>query len=738
MSKIIMFLVVVMSLHATEIQTGKKVLDQVKKKDKNEKTDKNDKSDKKSDNKTDAKKDTKKDSKKSSGDIKSAAQNSTKNDSKIESMSESKADSKTAEKAESKSEATTQLTDQEDDKDYKKLLGENSADQERVANLKYHMRNMVKSRNQVRDEIAKGSHSLPSNVFQFFDEQETKSNYAITDVRKGQMLNNVEDYAEVLNKIGEEFRGLTIEYKTVGEVSQGVSMIERSLSSIKGDLTDLKGRSTPGYSAIQLKEKIEAAGILIGEIKTKNSGLDVTKYKTELSGYETEFKTLESAGNSRQNMDDLLHDTWMKGSQMVKYPRGTYDSKEEAQTFYDQCKELNYPTLLKRIQAEVKDEETKKGTYVTYLTTKFVPEFNAYSNTYLIKDINAHIEKAYAEKAKGKTGLGAAVEQSEIALLLADASLLLLPDAANFQKLKKDAQAAVDKISGEAGAALYTSDFHKANKEKIIFSKSRIVLKNENAGTANALFAAGQNIYAMAYLKGTIKELPKYGSMSPKIVIGIWVDAGDEPLLYSGTAAVSAEYIIMSSNPKMSETTLELDLVPDPSQTNRPEDGAEFAKHFSQLSPRNHTIKVGLFINDQPFAWGSFELDCSEGQAKYAALAETLVKSKVQNARAPKAKATDKTIEQSMNAALKSEGFNIIRVIQTDPEWYVERHAITGIILNRTMQAAIVFKDDQNKSIVEYMNFTQDFDGNAYGKLYRSSRGMVMDPYEISFENVNK
>ncbi|MCK6541334.1 hypothetical protein L6Q79_01485 [bacterium] len=527
----------------------------------------------------------------------------------------------------------------------------------------------------------------------------------------------------------------------ISDDSLAAAKIGRSLKLIENELSLLKDRlasATFDQQASKAKEKIESARALIDETKIKFPDLNLTSYTKRLAGFEKQFSSLEEDGKANMGLSDALYTAWMTGDELVQYGKATYLTLEEAQEFYDRCKKLNYPSILRRIQKEVTDEEVRNDTYVTFLTKEFVPKFQVFLKTYYIADVNAHIEKAYAEKAKGKTGLSTAVQEAEIAVLMAEAVLLVTPDEINIQKLRKDAQSAYDKINAEPGSVLYTSDFHKTNRGKIVFSKTRIVLKKETSATAQSSFTAGENIYAMAYFKSTIKELSKYGSMSPKITIAVYVDPAEGGILTPWTANKTGEYIVKSDHPKMQETTLEVEMTPDPQQTERPEVAAEFAKLFSELSPRNHTIKVGLFANDQEVAWGTFELDCSEGQDNYKTLSGALAKSKIQNALPPKAKAADKGIEQNMTAVLKSEGFHVVRVIQTDPTWYVQRNEITGIVLNRTIQAAVIFKNEEGKCIVEYMNFTQDYAGNSYGVLYRSSRGMVMDPYEVLCENAFK
>lgn len=694
-----------------QIPDGKKILDKAKKK-----------------NKEESKKEVKDKSKKSDDPSKSTA--TEKKAGEIPQIQQGS----TAAKENSESKKSTH-------DDYQKLTVSADSDPFEVKTLKTYIVRMLECLTEVETDNSKEDQNIADHVFSKFEIHHSRAQESLTTVRTGKLLANADVYESAMREIKQDFEEAK---KTFNEKSRFISVqskIRRMVSDVQDQVASLKQRSNyDSYMTSQAKDDLDEARTALQNAIKEWPQLSTSSYAADLLQYEKELQAIESSGNASEDFKKLIDKAYFEGKFLLQngLQYGAF-TKDAVQSFYENCAKINYPKALSALN-NTKQSNDVNPSQIEYLTKEFPTEFNAYLKKGYIADINSHIEKAYAYKANGKTQLSLALEEAETAVIMADAVLLVKPDDVSIQRLRKDALSTVEKMKSEIDAAeatAFTSTFHKENKSKIVFSKSRISIKQENASTASEFFNGGEPIYAMAYFTGMVKDLPKmYRTANPTVRIKYYVDVPADDAYAAPMATV--EYQIMASNKTLMDATiLEVEVAPNAGQTDRPEVGAQAAKMLSQLSPRLHSIRVVLSIDNENFATGSFELDGSQGLEKFAALGDDLIKSKIQNARPPKGGVLEKTIEQGIRSALKSEGFNVLRVIQTDPQWYYERHPITGAILNRTIQAAIIYKDEQNKCIVEYMEFTQKYINGQYDALYRSMRGTVTKPYEVLSEHVN-
>jgi hypothetical protein len=407
--------------------------------------------------------------------------------------------------------------------------------------------------------------------------------------------------------------------------------------------------------------------------------------------------------------------------------QGLYSEKSEAQNFYDDCVKIDYINLKKEIEKlgekfpiYKKDGENRASEYKA-ITIDFPKHVEELFTEYLSKEINTAIENAYSLKAKGKSSMKSAFESAQCALLVANGVMSIIPENEEVIKLQKDAQTTFDTIQAEYGVAIYTSEFHKKNAEKIVFSKSMIEIKKEKPEAMLNKFVAGDYIYGMMYFNGTFSDETKDYNQATTV---IWVD---------GTR--TTDFAFKLDGEKRGWTYLNLEILPDPAFSITR--GAKvYSKMLSELSPRVHKIKVVLEngATYKSMAEGEFELDCTKGLDKVAEIAKALELKSQQGVTMPTPAQSNPALEKEMLDAVTSAGWKEtpVKAVITDNDWEINRNAL-GVILFRSMGAKVAVKTPEETYKLFSLTFKQDYDGKNYGKTELYAVG---DSLVIPFENI--
>lgn len=391
------------------------------------------------------------------------------------------------------------------------------------------------------------------------------------------------------------------------------------------------------------------------------------------------------------------------------YP-GMFAEKGEAQRFYDNCNKIDYINKRKEIEKlgeqfpDFKKEGMEMASEYKTFVTGFPKHLEELFTDYIANEINSAIEKAYSLKAKAKSNIGNALEAAEAGLLTVKGILLIIPEHSDALKLQKDAQDTVDKIRSEYDALVFTSDFHKQNAGKIVFSKLPIDIKKENPDAMSSKFVAGDYIYGMMYFKGTFQEVTSDYNMAVTV---IWVN---------GQRKVDFNFKL--DGEKRQWTYLNNEIVPEPivSKTR----GAKvYTKALSELSPRVHKIKVTLEKSGgtEPIAEGEFELDCTQGLEKIAEIAKELELKSQSQVTMPSPAQSNPELEKAMLEAIKNAGWKEtpLKAVIIDKDWNIHRN-ILGVILFRSIRAEVAVKTPEGICRLFSLSFNQNYDGKSYGK----------------------
>jgi hypothetical protein len=403
------------------------------------------------------------------------------------------------------------------------------------------------------------------------------------------------------------------------------------------------------------------------------------------------------------------------------YP-GMYSQKREAQQFHDDCRDIDYAGQRARVQQAVAmkpDARDREQFSYDQVMTQFPEHFAKLKQEYLIKEINNAIETAYAEKGKGASHAGAAVEAAESALLVCEGILYVTPDDTQVQSLKADAEAALAAM-GAAREKVYTGSFHKEHAGKIVFSSQPIVAGQENpAALRNAFDAASDEIYGMMYFTGTFQEVTG-GS-----------GHGYTKLFVNGNEKASYNFKLPAD--QAANAWLKSEIIPDPaSSTTR--GAAIFTKALSELSPRRHTVKVQTLDDSwKVLAEGEFTLDCSGGLDRIADVHKRINEQKLSAVKLPEPAMRNAALEKECMVALKDWKEKPLKVIITDPDWTIQYHPITGAITSRTINTTVAMKKPDGGCRMFVISFRQQYQGKKYGKAQQYGVG---DSADIPCENV--
>ncbi len=296
------------------------------------------------------------------------------------------------------------------------------------------------------------------------------------------------------------------------------------------------------------------------------------------------------------------------------------------------------------------------------------------------------------------------------------------------------------------------------NAGEVIFSASPIsVQQPENLKNE---FASGDKIYAIAYLPQTVKELYPNALPNEKLQVEIYIYEITPPLYeYQSPMETQLAYAAMRIDGSLKNSSqLEIDLVPDPSETSaygnpeiiynkfgkKYEGPVDFANALALLTPGMHQIKVVVHCYYSPVAEGKFTLKGNDFGA-YATLAnqinEAALNAGAASAQFPKAVITDAAREAQMVAAVKNSndwksGFiDATEVLKTaiTYDWEIRLHEISGAILHRNCIAAMAVKTKSGECAYYKVTFQEDYVGSKFQPLKYDGIG---DKTAIKCENL--
>lgn len=266
---------------------------------------------------------------------------------------------------------------------------------------------------------------------------------------------------------------------------------------------------------------------------------------------------------------------------------------------------------------------------------------------------------------------------------------------------------------------------HQQNVGKIVFSKSKIVSGKETPGQFEKAFKLTDPIYWRAYAASSARDTARAqgrdcnpgGGTSDGVYVfyDLLVD-GEKVGFNAGERLEGAAF---EKRTTWSE---------DGSLTGKATPGSTtVATNFAgvieeDLKPGKHTIQLTAWFkcvresfSTRPVATGTFTLDVSEGALSKATAAAPVA--------LPKARKRDEKLGKQAVAAAndyykeKRSSRRARKVVFID-DWTIERNEATGVVVSRTINSALVYKDSEGCHFYE-VEFRQDAAGGGrFGSTY--------------------
>ena len=281
---------------------------------------------------------------------------------------------------------------------------------------------------------------------------------------------------------------------------------------------------------------------------------------------------------------------------------------------------------------------------------------------------------------------------------------------------------------------------------KVIFSSSPIDLKNPVAQTAS--FKAGDPIYGAVVLSASIKSLCGANASTNATkealelnyhVDNTYIDTGF--LTARGPFFAEAMVFPLDVAPEPARMTAYRDPNLEYRKFGQNRDGAmNFSEALGGLAAGAHTFKIEVLACSRPIASGSFRIE-GASFAHYAQLVPALRGEETKSVGMSAPKKNDPALSAAMLKAMQASSSDawkdpIIRIVILDPDWFIERHPISGAILFRYIRAEVAVKGRDGKcSFHKLCTFKQDYVGGRFAATRYDGHG---DRQALSCENVGK
>ena len=294
--------------------------------------------------------------------------------------------------------------------------------------------------------------------------------------------------------------------------------------------------------------------------------------------------------------------------------------------------------------------------------------------------------------------------------------LLIFPIYSNSQDIA--ANKAELSTDDSIESPVYTSDFHKQNAGKIIFSSSPIEIGKEKQSDLSDKFSTGENIWGIIYLNNTFKNLTESNKF--EVIQNISVDGRE-----------TAHYSFRMLPQKIEQSYLKTEIIvpPDKALTK----GVKtYMKGLAGLDSGEHHIAVTMRIHNDTVASGEFILDCSSGGDYINELNNDYETKAMSSITIPQPAMRDYILESEMLKSVGDMDGTPLKVIITDIDWtYIKNQE--GEIVLRTINSAVIFKKPEGRFTMVFISFKQDKEGEGYGKTHKYAVG---NSYDILCEKV--
>ena len=265
-------------------------------------------------------------------------------------------------------------------------------------------------------------------------------------------------------------------------------------------------------------------------------------------------------------------------------------------------------------------------------------------------------------------------------------------------------------------------------------SKSPIDPNNWQAAKYETSFTMNDNIYAIAFFDKPISKLD------------LFRDAPEMPIAFDIGSGVLEDYWDVPLKPEQKDATvIAFPINHAPADVFNQSDAMAAGRFLYMAKKYNNqkgTVKlmVSSLSSSNPMQI-VIALDFTNAEqiadARFQAINNAV------NANSDKANASNPLPKAGMtNPALASQftalingadhDWKLLKLIIASPEWQIERHEISGVILNRYLVTRNVIKDPTGVCRIQSIVFQQNYNGSGYGKTFMDVRMGRSDDYAVS------
>lgn len=557
-----------------------------------------------------------------------------------------------------------------------------------------------------------------------------KVNEARNDVN--QVKGEIDNVKDQVNQGGDNGNDVSNSNDNDGDDPIEVRHLKSDLNSVKTHLAANELDFAEGSLKLA-KQSLE-------ELKKAHPEMDVSQYESQIAKYEQAINAKDDAINSKDDAKQLIRKIAYTLMDLIDTDvSGNYVTKERPEQYYKDCVEADYLANKKKVDELVQKfpemkNENDINDRIDQIYNIFPKKFAEYTD-FLFNQSNIEIEKSYASKKSNN--LLSAKESAELALLYANSILAVTPDNKLGLRAKSDADKILQSVDNTMSSVTYTSDYHKQMAGQLVVSKSPIVLKQENSSTNATSLTLKDNMYGMAYLKGTISQLTDGGSPSSvQLVFSVLID---------GNAQNLDEFPFKMTKEMETTTALPFEILPAIEKAKDCFVSERIANLFAKSSPREHQITFvlkGIYMSREiVLASGTYTIDFSQGQEELDKLAVQYHKQAIKNVFLSRPEMRNPSLEKDFmeiaRSAFPDEGNTPLKAVITENSWTIYRHEISGIILYRRINGEVAVKLPNGGCRVHGITISQNFNGSTYGKSQLSAYDSV-NGSDIDCGNVNK
>ncbi|HRG83590.1 MAG TPA: hypothetical protein PLO99_13825 [Chitinophagaceae bacterium] len=447
---------------------------------------------------------------------------------------------------------------------------------------------------------------------------------------------------------------------------------------------------------------------MLDQAKKADPNYNTSALEAELKPYVDQFNQNTASQNATKNQKEadekFLRDTWQ-----TLVPIYSKDDHMPTVSSGEEYKEKAANVDLTRFNS-IKNGSGPVSPTAIKLVGDVLDDYNAYL------DRSKLINWVYDYINKSKTGTpDDKMENLKQARLLCEGVLMLVPDRKDFKQKLEDLAKLTGNVNSDM-AKFFTSDFHKENVNKIVFSSKPLVVgkEKEMASFIKTSFKPGEMVYGTVYLGRTVKEAQ---NGKPILRINFFVEHGRE--------IRGEEYYIYVPDAEQSKSYFQFALVPDAqwvtdNYKNYIERNNWTLILVAEALADDHSDPVQK-VNVELKFWASgaeqvksdFQYDISDGAIALKNLSKKLRADHLAAVKLPKAGMSNPGLEQQMLAVANGLGWKdkYSRTIITSSEWHIKKNELTGAIIYRGLSAVCITKDDEGKCYYQEFTFTQDYTG---------------------------